>query len=52
MKTKSIAFGEQATTPSSRPCPEINYRRLLQTFGRILMLSLMLAYIATTLTAT
>ena len=51
MKTKSIAFFEQATTPASRPYHEVNYRRLLQTFGRILLLSLLLAYFTTTLTA-
>lgn len=51
MKTKSIAYFAQATTPACRPYPEVNYRRLLQTFGRILLLSLLLAYVVTTLTA-
>ena len=51
MKTKSIAFGVRATTPDFRPSREINYRQVLQTFGRILLLSLSLVYIATTLAA-
>ena len=52
MKTKSIAYFAQATTPASRPYREVSYRRLLQILGRILLLSLLLGYFATTLTAT
>ena len=52
MKTKSIAFFAQATTPASGPSPAVNYRRLLQSLGRLLLLSLLLAYFATTLMAT
>ena len=51
MKTKSIAFGVRATTPDFQPLREINCRRVLQTFGRLLLLSLSLAYMATALAA-
>ncbi len=49
MKTKSIAFGVHATTPDFRPSRDINYRRVLQNLGRILLLSLSLLYLATAL---